>query len=326
MIRKLHLATSPHLKDEEQTAHIMRELIYTLLPVLAIAVYYFGFAALWVVMSSVLGALLPEWIWKREGLKDGSAILTGLLLGLTLPPGIALWIAFLGGFVSIVVGKLVWGGLGQNVFNPALVGRAFLQSAFPIAITTWNNPGGWTSLYYPSNLAMPFMQSAHADGLTGATPLSIMKFEGQSSDIMHLFLGSTRGSIGETCGIVLVLIGAYLLYKKLINWRIPLSILLTVLVGSSLFYWMGTGFANPLFTLFSGGLMLGTVFMATDPVTSPLAPRGIWIYGIGIGVLVLLIRYFGGLPEGVMYAILLMNAFTPMINRFVKIRTYGHKK
>ncbi|HQU59009.1 MAG TPA: RnfABCDGE type electron transport complex subunit D, partial [Saprospiraceae bacterium] len=264
---------------------------------------------------------------KTQGstLGDGSALITGLLLALTLPPGFPLWMAFLGGVIAIGMGKAIWGGLGQNTFNPALVGRAFLQAAFPTAITTWELPNGHYWMPRGTNLALPFFQGHPIDAISAATPLSRMKFDHAPTDLFDLLLGNTSGSLGETCGLLLALAGLYLAWRRLINWRIPVSILLTVALFSAVFYAMDPlRYPSPPFMLLAGGLLLGAVYMATDLVTSPLTPKGAWIFGIGIGFLVVLIRIWGGLPEGVMYAILLMNAVAPLINRFTKTRVYGH--
>ena len=211
------------------------------------------------------------------------------------------------------------------MFNPALLGRAFLQAAFPTAITTWSPPDGRYMALRGTNSAMPFFQAENIDAVSGATPLSQMKFDHLPTNTLDLLLGSTGGSLGETCAFILILAGIYLLIKKIINWRIPLSILLTVTILSGIFYLINPEiYPSPIFMILSGGLLLGTVYMATDLVTSPITPKGTWIFGIGIGILIVLIRIWGGLPEGVMYAILLMNMGTPLINRFTKIRTYGH--
>jgi electron transport complex protein RnfD len=302
-----------------------------LIPVLAVSFFYFGLSAVFITLTSVFSCILTEWFFDKNrstySIKDGSAIITGILLALTLPPGFPLWMVFLGGVVSIGMGKVIWGGLGQNIFNPALLGRAFLQAAFPTAITTWTPPDGRYFQLRGTNAALPFFQGVNVDGITSATPLSRMKFDHVTTDLKDLMIGNIEGSLGETCGALLLLAMAYLIYKKIINWHIPASILLTVLVFSGIFYLINPEiYPSPLFMVFSGGLLLGAVYMATDLVTSPITPRGIWIYGIGIGLLVVLIRLWGGLPEGVMYAILLMNAATPLINRFTKIRTYGHRK
>ena len=330
--KKLLVSTAPFLKNPETTPEIMFTVVYTLIPIQLAAFYFFGLSALLVSLTAVTSCVFTEWLFNKSDdafktLKDGSAIITGLLLALTLPPGFPLWMVFVGGMVAIGMGKAMWGGLGQNIFNPALLGRAFLQAAFPTAITTWSPPdGGYLSLK-GTNAALPFFQGTNVDGITGATPLSLMKFDHVPTDSLDLLLGNTGGSLGETCAILIILAGIYLLIKKIINWRIPLSILLTVSVFSGVFYLIDPEiYPSPVFMMLSGGLLLGTVYMATDLVTSPLTPKGIWIFGIGIGIFIVLIRNWGGLPEGVMYAILLMNAATPLINRFTKIRTYGHKK
>ncbi|MCB0685784.1 MAG: RnfABCDGE type electron transport complex subunit D [Saprospiraceae bacterium] len=328
----MEISTAPFLKDVATTPKIMWLVIYTLIPILLVSVYYFGISALLISLTAVLSCVFTEWLFNFSNdpiktLKDGSAIITGLLLALTLPPGFPLWMVFIGGVVAIGMGKSMWGGLGQNIFNPALLGRAFLQAAFPTAITTWSSPGGSFLSLKGTNTALPFFQGQNIDAFSGATPLAQMKFQHIGTDTLALLMGNTGGSLGETCGLLLILSGIYLLAKKIINWRIPVSILLTVVVISGIFYLIDRQiYPTPLFMLLSGGLLLGTVYMATDLVTSPLTPKGIWIYGVGIGVLVVLIRIWGGLPEGVMYAILLMNAATPLINRYAKIRTYGHLK
>ncbi len=330
--RKLSVSTAPFLKDQETTPEIMMTVVYTLIPVVLVAIYYFGLGALLVTLTAVFSCMFTEWLFNKpeerfKSLKDGSGLVTGLLLALTLPPGFPLWMVFVGGFVAIGMGKAMWGGLGQNVFNPALLGRAFLQAAFPTAITTWSPPDGRYFGLRGTNAAIPFFQGDNIDAATGATPLSQMKFDHLPTDTLDLLLGSTGGSLGETCAIILILAGIYLLAKKIINWRIPLSIILAVSIISGVFYLIDSEiYPSPVFMILSGGLLLGTVYMATDLVTSPLTPKGTWVFGIGIGILIVLIRNWGGLPEGVMYAILLMNAATPLINRFTKIRTYGHKK
>ena len=280
---------------------------------------------------TILGACLTEWMFndgenRYDSLRDGSALLTGLLLGLTLPPGLPLWIAFLGGMAAIGFGKVIWGGLGHNLFNPALVGRAFLLATFPIAMTTWNilSPDGGFFQINATNLALPFMHLDPADGVTAATPLGMLKFQHEVAPLSDLILGKTTGSLGETSGLLIALGGIYLWWRRDFDWRIPVSIILTVMVFSAcLNFFDKPNFPTPLFSVFSGGMLLGTFFMATDPVTSPITPRGTWIFGIGVGVLVVLIRVFGGLPEGVMYAILLMNAATPLINRFTQPSVFG---
>ncbi len=328
---KIAVSTAPFLKDKSTTPKIMLTVVYTLIPVHLASLYFFGLGALLVTLSVILACILTEWMFspkedRFKSVKDGSALITGMLLALTLPPGFPLWMAFVGGFVAIGMGKAIWGGLGQNVFNPALLGRAFLQAAFPTAITTWSLPNGNYFNVSGTNLAIPFLQGENVDGVSGATPLAKMKFEQIATDYIELLIGNTAGSLGETSAALILLGGVFLLFKKIINWRIPLSILITVTVFSSIFYFIDpVVYPSPLFMLLSGGLLLGTFYMATDLVTSPLTPKGLWIYGIGIGIFVVLIRLWGGLPEGVMYAILLMNAATPLINKFARVRTYGYK-
>ncbi|MDX5404385.1 MAG: RnfABCDGE type electron transport complex subunit D [Bacteroidota bacterium] len=324
------VSTSPYLHDTATTPKIMWEVVFSLLPMVAAAWYFFGLGAFMVVFFSTMGSMLTEFFFtsgdRWKAVRDGSGLITGILLGLCLPPGFPLWMAFMGGVVAIGMGKVIWGGLGQNVFNPALVGRAFLQAAFPTAITTWSPPdGGWFSLN-SGNAAWPFMQADHVDAISTATPLSQMKFEHVFAPTSDLFLGNIPGSLGETSSVLLLLAGIYLLVRKIINWRIPVSILTTVAVMSAIFWWIDPKvYPSPDFMLFSGGLLLGTFYMATDLVTSPITPKGLWWYGFGIGFFVVLIRLWGGLPEGVMYAILLMNAATPLINKFTRIKPYGYR-
>ncbi len=322
---QLQLRASPHLKAPDSTPRIMWSVVGSLAPVVAAATYYFGPSAPLVVAAATLGALLTERAFGQGGsLGDGSAAITGVLLGLTLPPGLPLWMAFVGGAFGIGFGKLVFGGLGQNVFNPALLGRAFLQAAFPVALTTWPaTDGGWWQLR-GDNLALPFMSPAPVDAVSSATPLGLMKFESTPTDTLPLMLGDTSGSLGETAGLLILVCGGYLALKNYLNWRIPASIFGTVAVFSGLLFLLDSArFPNPLFALFSGGLVLGAMYMATDMVTSPVTHAGAWLFGVGIGALVVAIRTWGGLPEGVMYAILLMNALVPFIDRATQPRPFG---
>ncbi len=324
----LRLMASPHLHAQDSTARIMWSVVITLLPVVAASLYFFGVSALLVIATAVLGAMLTERVFGPGGaLRDGSAAITGLLLGLTLPPGFPLWMAFVGGAFGIGFGKLIFGGLGQNIFNPALLGRAFLQAAFPTAITTWPSlrmadTGSWLQLR-GDLFATPLMTAGEVDALTQATPLGLMKFEGQATDVLNLLVGTTGGSLGETSAILILLGGAYLAARNYLNWRIPAGIFATVAGLSWLLSAIDPAYPGPLFMLFSGGLMLGAVYMATDMVTSPVTHKGSWIYAVGIGALVVVIRNWGGLPEGVMYAILLMNAMVPFIERATRPKVFG---
>ncbi|MAG34028.1 MAG: electron transporter RnfD, partial [Deltaproteobacteria bacterium] len=222
------VSASPHIKGTESTPAIMWSVVLSLAPVVASAVYFFGPSAVLVLAASTAGALIPEWLLGGRGvrsLRDGSAAITGILLGLTLPPGIPLWMAFVGGAFGIGFGKIVFGGLGQNVFNPALLGRAFLQAAFPVAITTWSVPAeNWWSLR-GDNLALPLMSPSVPDAMSGATPLGLMKFEQATTPSWDLILGTTGGSLGETSGLIILLCGLYLAARRHLDWRIPVSIL-----------------------------------------------------------------------------------------------------
>ncbi len=328
---KLLVQTAPFLHQGLTTPGLMGEVLLATLPVLAAAVWYFGAAALLVCAAACAGAMSAEALFtpgrRVASLMDGSALLTGVLLGLTLPPALPLWMAFLGGFVGIGLGKTIWGGLGSNLFNPALVGRAFLQAAFPVAITTWTAPvAGFGAALPDSTLAAPFMH-AEVDAISGATPLAEMKFEHTGPDVGSLLVGNTSGSLGETAALLLIAIGIILAWRRTFDWRIPVALLATVAVLSGLLYALGPDrYPPPWYMLLSGGLLFGAVFMATDPATSPIAPLGAWVFGAGIGVLVVLIRVFGGLPEGVMYAILLMNACTPLIERWCQPTPLGRRE
>lgn len=329
-MKKVIISSSPFLHDSTSTPKIMWEVVATLVPLVLLSAYYFKLGAVLVILFACLGALITEWVFSGNEafrkIKDGSALITGILLGLCLPPGFPFWMAFVGGVVAIGMGKLIWGGLGHNVFNPALVGRAFLQAAFPAAITRWAlpNDGSWLGLN-SGNAALPFQQMK-VDGLSAATPLSQMKFDHDYGVLTDQIMGMTSGSLGETSGLLILILGLYMILRKIIHWRIPVAILSTVIVFSGLFWFIdATVYPPPTFMIFSGGLMLGTFYMATDLVSSPITPRGQWLYGIGIAVFVVMIRLWGGLPEGVMYAILLMNAATPLINKATKIKPYGYK-
>jgi electron transport complex protein RnfD len=326
---RLRLVASPHLHAQDSTARIMWSVVITLLPVLGAATWFFGVGALLIVAATVLGAMLTERIFGPGGaLRDGSAAITGLLLGLTLPPGFPLWMAFVGGAFGIGFGKLIFGGLGQNIFNPALLGRAFLQAAFPTAITTWpavrtaTEGASWLQLR-GDLFAMPLMTAGPVDAVTQATPLGLMKFEGQATEVLNLLIGTTGGSLGETSALLILLGGGYLAARNYLDWRIPVGIFATVGALSWGLHAIDPSYPGPLFMLFSGGLMLGAVYMATDMVTSPVTHRGAWVFAFGIGLLVVLIRVWGGLPEGVMYAILLMNAMVPFIERATQPKVFG---
>jgi len=329
---QMALRTSPHITRGVGVEVIMRNVVFALLPLVAMAVYTFGLSALLLVLVCTFSAIATEYAvahfsGKPSTLGDSTAIITGLLLGLTLPPGFPLWMAALGGIISITLGKVLFGGLGFNIFNPALVGRAFLQAAFPVAITTWNAPLASARFHELINttLALPLMKAVPA-ATTGATPLAAMKFDRQLTPNLELALGAISGSAGETSAVLILLGGVYLAWRKMLDWRIPVGILATVYLLSGLIHLLNRTYPPPLFMLLSGGLMLGAVYMATDMVTSPVTPQGIWIFAFMIGALTVVIRIWGGLPEGVMYAILLANGLTPLINAYTQPRIYGERK
>ncbi len=328
---QLVISASPFLKRAVDTPTIMRHVIYALLPAIIASAYFFGLSAILVIVACMGGAVITEWAFGGRGslrespIADGSAAVTGILLAMTLPPGLPLWMAFLGGTVAIVLGKLLFGGLGMNVFNPSLTGRAFLQASFPVALTTWSGYSGWGGFMQMrgDNLAFPFM-SPGVDAVSTATPLAKMKFESTATGLWDLVVGTIPGSLGETSAVLLLLGGAYLAYRRFLNWRIPVGIFATVFALASILHLINADtYPDGLHHLFSGGLVLGAVFMATDPVSSPVTPLGSWIFAFGVGLLVVVIRQFGGLPEGVMYSILLMNAASPLIDRHTQPKIYG---
>lgn len=324
---RLLVTHGPHIRAADSTPRIMWSVVGSLVPVLVTAAWYFGVGAFLIVGAATAGALVTERLFgKSHSLLDGSAMITGLLLGLTLPPGLPLWMAALGGGMGIGFGKIVFGGLGQNIFNPALFGRAFLQASFPVAITTWPVPGGSFWTLRGDLFALPFMHPRVTDAITAATPLGALKFEGKGTALADLVLGNTGGSLGETAILVILACGAWLAWQRYLNWRIPAAILASVAVLSTVLHAVSDQYPSPQFMLTSGGLMLGAVYMATDMVTSPVTNAGRWIFGVGIGVVTVVIRIWGGLPEGVMYAILLMNAFTPFINKATQPRVFGTLK
>jgi Na+-translocating ferredoxin:NAD+ oxidoreductase subunit D len=313
--KQLLLSPSPHVSTGETVNTIMYSVVFALLPATAAAVYFFGLYALALVVTCVAAAVGTEYLWQRVRTKgnsavDGSAVITGMLLALTLPPGLPIYMAALGSIVAIAIGKQIFGGLGQNIFNPALVGRAFIQAAFPVAMATWTNPLVWGA--------------ASPDAETAATPLGLMKFEGQGTSLAQLFFGNVSGSLGETSALALLIGGAFLYYKGYIEWRIPVGFVGSVALFAGLLWLIDpVGYPDPLFQVLAGGLLLGAIFMATDYVTSPFTPLGKLVFGVSAGLIVMIIRTWGGLQEGVMYAILLMNAFTPLINSYTRPAVFG---
>ena len=311
------LRSSPHLKQTVSVPQIMRNVVYALLPVCAWSVYAFGISVLLLLITTTLTCMLSEALFCRlagraSSVSDWSIVITGLLLGLTLPPGFPLWMAAVAAFVAVGLGKALFGGLGYNVMNPALVGRAFVQAAFPVAITTWSPPflaGRFTELI-PSTLTVPFtipgsiepwLAQKTIDAFTGATPLALQKFEQISTPLTDLLTGTVSGSAGETSAIIILLGGVYLAARKMMDWRLPVGVMLGAVIVSLPFWLLDAArYPDPIFVLLSGGLMLGAVFMASDMVASPVTPLGVWIYALLISTLTVVIRLFGGLTEGVM--------------------------
>ena len=308
---KLELASSPHIHSRWNTKQAMWMVVFALLPSIISALVFFGFYQVLLIAVSVGFCVGTEaaikTIRKRKvTVGDGSAIITGLLLALILPPNFSLVSTALGAIVAIGIGKEIFGGLGFNVFNPALVGRAFLQAAFPVPMTTWIEP----------NFA--------ADGVTSATPLASMKFDGVFQDMQNMFIGNVGGSIGETSSLAILIGGIFLIVIGVVNWRVPAAMTIGVLIFGGLFWLIDPAkYPDPFFHIFAGGFLFGALFMATDWVSSPLTAKGMWIFGICISLMIIIVRLFGGLPEGVMYAILFMNAFVPLINKYTQPKVFG---
>ncbi|GAY27281.1 RnfABCDGE type electron transport complex subunit D [Prevotella sp. MGM1] len=326
---KLIVSLSPHAHGTDSVERNMYGVIVALVPALLASFYFFGLGSAVVCATSVLACVFFEWaitkfILNREQntIMDGSAVLTGLLLGFNLPSNFPVWIIIIGALIAIGVGKMTFGGLGGNLFNPALVGRCFLLVSFPAQMTSWPVAG---------------QLGAYTDATTGATPLSVMKYAIKSGDASLLnqlpdsfslligngTTGAGAGCIGEVCALALLIGLAYMLWKKIITWHIPVSIIGTVFIVSGLMHLVNPAYADPFTVIFSGGLMLGAIFMATDYVTSPMNSRGQLIYGVAIGFLTIVIRNWGAYPEGMSFAILIMNAFTPLINTYVKPKRFG---
>ena len=327
--KTLTIRSSPHLVSSDSVDKIMFHVVLAVLPVCGFAIYTFGLAALLMLVVAVASCVATEYALCRAAgrestISDWSVTVTGLLYGLTLPPGLPLWMVAVGGVCAVGIGKALFGGLGYNPFNPALVGRALLQAAFPAAMTSWPPMPAYRFTSLPtSSLAWPLAKPQY-DAITGATPLANWKFEQVPTAAGDLFLGTISGSTGETSAVLILLGGVYLVARKMMSWQIPVSILLTVAIFSLLLHWIEPEhYAGPMFMIFSGGLMLGAVFMATDPVGSPMTHWGCVVYGVIIGLLVVTIRVWGGMPEGVMYAILLANAFSPHIDNWIQPRVYG---
>ncbi|MDR2775110.1 MAG: RnfABCDGE type electron transport complex subunit D [Tannerella sp.] len=335
-MEKIIISPSPHIHSGDSISKNMYGVLTALIPAFSVSLYCFGLGALVVTLVSVASCVLCEYLIRKflfgekPAIYDGSAILTGVLLAFNLPSNLPVWIIIIGAFVAIGIGKMSFGGLGNNIFNPALIGRVFLLISFPAQMTTWPVAGIFPTTYL--------------DAQTSATTLSLLHYGNDYASIGKSAIGLTGGSLGEISEIALLLGLAYLLFRKIITWHIPVSILGTVAIftgllfaGNMLYEYHATGNAdlqtltdaakiyNPLIHLTSGGLMLGAVFMATDYVTSPMSAKGMIVFGVGIGIITVVIRAYGAYPEGMSFAILIMNAMTPLINNYIKPKHFGGK-
>jgi electron transport complex protein RnfD len=323
----LTVSPSPHIQSRETTRKLMLGVVIALLPALAASIFYFGYAAIIVTTTSVASCILFEYLIQKfifrkpSTIDDGSALVTGILLAFNLPSNLPLFIIITGSFVSIAVAKMTFGGLGNNPFNPALVGRVFMLISFPVKMTSWPVPGGFGTGY--------------TDAVTGATPLAIIKEglkNGESISQLvtqiptpaQMFLGKMGGSMGEIAAIALLLGFIYMLVKKIITWHIPVSVIGSLALFTTILWLINPEKnAGPMFHILAGGVLLGAIFMATDYVTSPMNHKAMIIYGCGIGILTVIIRVWGAYPEGVSFAILIMNAFVPLMNAYIKPKPFG---
>lgn len=320
-MKNIVVSSSPHIRSNARTSHIMRDVCIALVPSLIASVIYFGIRSAYITALCMIFCVGSEFLWQKltrspVTVSDGTAAVTGMLLAFNLPVSAPWWICLIGSVVAIVIAKQFFGGTGHNFMNPALVGRAFLLASWPVIMTKWTAP--FTTGFKIS-----------PDVVTSATPLAIMKgtAEGQLPDMLDMFLGNMGGCIGEVSSLALLLGGAYLVIRKVISVRIPATFILTVAVLTYIFPASGlTGLESAGYNVLSGGLFLGAIFMATDYVTSPITARGQLIFGFGCGVLTFVIRRFGAYPEGVSYSILLMNVATPLIDRWTKPKPFGAVK
>ena len=305
----LTLSSSPHIRSNDSTKTIMRDVLIAMLPAAIAGTYFFKWRALVVICVAVLSAVLSEYLWQKYTnrditIGDYSAAVTGLLIAFNVPPTIPLWMVAIGSAFAIIIVKQLYGGVGTNIVNPALAARAFLLAAWPVAMTTWT-----------------------VDGVTGATPLAILKAgEGALPSISQVFLGQIGGCIGETSALAILIGAAYLLYRRVITWHIPVFYIGTVAILTTIIGRTGFMTGNGLYEIFTGGLMLGAFFMATDYTTSPITKQGQIVFAIGCGVVATLIRIFGGYPEGVSYSILIMNLFVPLIDKYITPKIFGEVK
>ncbi|MCF8298056.1 MAG: RnfABCDGE type electron transport complex subunit D [Saprospiraceae bacterium] len=323
----LTISGSPHVHSGHSVKKVMYGVVIAMVPALLVSFYYFGLGAVKVTLVAVIACMLFEYLIQKYLLKgeitvfDGSAIITGILLSFNVPSSLPIWMIIVGALVAIGIGKMSFGGLGKNPFNPALVGRVFLLISFPVQMTSWPKP----------------IESASqlVDAVTGPTPLGLVK-EGlaagesmssvmaQVPSYIQLLLGNCGGSLGEVSAIALIVGGLFMLIRKIITWEIPVAFLGSVIIFTGILWLVNPEiYVNPLFHLVTGGMMLGVFFMATDMVTSPMSRKGMLIFGVGVGVITILIRVFGAYPEGVSFAILIMNAFVPLLNKSFKPKRFG---
>ena len=322
MENKLYVSPSPHIHSGDSISKNMYGVLIALIPAFLVSLYFFGLGALIVTVVSVFFCVLFEYLIQKFLMKkqptiyDGSAILTGVLLAFNLPSNLPIWIIAIGALAAIGIGKMSFGGLGNNIFNPALTGRIFLLISFPAQMTTW-----------PIVDVMNPFPLTYTDATTGATALSLLHDPSAAMPTLSdMFLGYMGGSLGEICALGLLLGFIYMLWKKIITWHIPVSIFVTVFIFTGIMHLVNPiQYANPFFHLFSGGMMLGAIFMATDYVTSPMSKGGQIVFGIGIGILTTVIRLFGSYPEGMSFAIFIMNGVTPIINSYMKPKHFGGK-
>lgn len=329
MSNLLNVSPSPHVHGKESTHLLMLNVVIALIPAFITSVFYFGIGAIIVTATSVASCLIFEYLIQRFVFKrplsitDGSALVTGILLAFNLPSNIPVFTVIIGSFVAIAVAKMTFGGLGNNPFNPALVGRVFMLISFPVQMTTWPVPKG--------------LATGYTDAVTGATPLAIVK-EGLKngeplSKLMEMiptpsqmFLGDMGGSMGEVAAVALLIGFIYLLYKKVITWHIPVAVVASMAIFTTILWLVNPDKnADPMFHILAGGVLLGAIFMATDYVTSPMVPKAMLIYGCGIGIITVIIRVYGAYPEGVSFAILIMNAFVPLMNAYIKPKRFGEE-
>ena len=328
-MNKLLVSPSPHTHGKESTQSIMRDVLIALAPAMLVSILSSGWSALMLILVGAAACVLTEFLIQKYLLKrpvtvsDLSAVVTGCLLALNLPPNSPWWLIVIGSVVAIGVAKMTYGGLGQNIFNPALVGRVFLLVSFPVLMTTWNDSGSMFGLVDAFSGATPL--GAVKEGLKNGMTLS--ELTADNLTFSQQFFFNMGGSAGEFSAIALILGFIYLLCRRVIKATIPVTIFCTVFVVSGIF-WLADPerFTNPVFNLFTGGLLLGAIFMATDYVTSPMTTKGQIIFGIGIGLITVFVRYFGSYPEGVSFAILIMNCTVPLLNKYCKPRRFGEVK